>query len=682
MVTIICIICAVIEGILILGLLFQIYRERKSRKLIMKKAELIVKGKLDVEDIKLEGQDSGSAVMASAFNSIKSNLMTFVEATKGNVVVLSDAMDVLSKSVNANQVGNEQIAESVCSVAEKSGEQLDLVKANLALIESNNEQMNEIEKAMSRIQRVLNETVSVSQNGLTNLESYEHDVDIISEDLAKINLILANFNADIKKIEEVGDFIIDISDQLRLLAFNASIEAARVGQAGKGFAVVASEMNDMSVKTKEGMDTINQIVQEIIHSSTLVNDSIVNCENTFNESRNTFEEVNTSFRAINENASNIHEGMNGIAEKITVIAQNSDVSKNQASELYNASVSISESTHEIAAISEETAAESSQLGENVESLGSMLTGIQNLLRQFSTAVVPVEKDRAKKVKIYAFSMLDNDFWYGLRRGIYYAQKELATRNAEVLYFPLGLNGVDLDEQVRELVETAIADEADAICLPGFLGGANPQLMSAIRKGITVIAINCDFGPEIKRMACFSSNEQEAGVLAAKATEKYLSKGGTIGLIRGDQTVGSYVLREKKFEQYFSSKKNIRIVDKKEVLDNAEDAYKKSMAMLRENPDLDVIYTVTGTPLSVVKAIEDSGRRGKTKVVCFDHSPEIYEAVKKGLIAAAVGQDAFGQGHDPIIWAYNNIVTGIPLPNEQMTCRMSVVDKDNVDTLVK
>ena len=124
------------------------------------------------------------------------------------------------------------------------------------------------------------------------------------------------------------------------------------------------------------------------------------------------------------------------------------------------------------------------------------------------------------------------------------------------------------------------------------------------------------------------------------------------------------------------------MDKKEVLDNAEDAYKKSMAMLRENPDLDVIYTVTGTPLSVVKAIEDSGRRGKTKVVCFDHSPEIYEAVKKGLIAAAVGQDAFGQGHDPIIWAYNNIVTGIPLPNEQMTCRMSVVDKDNVDTLVK
>ena len=42
--------------------------------------------------------------------------MTFVEATKGNVIVLSDAIEVLSKSADANQIGNEQIAEGVTIV--------------------------------------------------------------------------------------------------------------------------------------------------------------------------------------------------------------------------------------------------------------------------------------------------------------------------------------------------------------------------------------------------------------------------------------------------------------------------------------------------------------------------------------------------------------------------------------
>lgn len=670
----------VLETLALIVLGFILVKNNKSHKVIMDKAELIVGGKLDVEDIHLSGRESNSTVMASAFNSIKSNLMTFVEATKGNVVVLSDAIDVLSKSVEANQSGNEQIADGVSTVAVKAGEQLDLVRDNLDIIEENNVQMIEIDKSMQKIKKVLDDTVGISQGGLSHISGYENDMDRITEDLGNINVILDEFNDEIARIEEVGDFIIGISEQLRLLAFNASIEAARAGQAGKGFAVVADEMNEMSVKTKEGMGTINQIVKEIIDTSKQVNDSIKACETTFNDSKDTFAAVNKSFKSINQHAFDINERMNDISGLIDIISKNSDESKAKATDVYNASVAISENTHEIAAASEETAAESTQIGNNVDALGGMLLGIQNLLKQFSTAVVPVDKDRSKRVKIAVMSMLDNDFWYGVRRGIYYAQKELSNRNVDVNYFVCG--GVDdLDAQVRDYVDSFITERYDAIILPGFLGGANAQLRRAIDHNIKVIVYNCDCASEVKRMACFSPDAQGAGVLAAKAAEKHLGKTGKIGIIYGDLTVGVYKERKEMFEKCFAGHKGIKIVKAVEALENGDDAYKKAVELIKTTPDLDAIYLTLGFPVDVARAIVDTGSTGDVALISFDHSKEIYDYIKKGVIAGAIGQDPFGQGHDPIIWAYNNIVTNEQLPSDQMSCRLSVVDKDNVDTLV-
>ena len=136
----------IVEALAILALAGVLIAKNMAHQKIMSKAQEIVQGKLNVEDIQVNGSENMSAVMASAFNSIKSNLMTFVEATKGNVVVLSDAIDTLSKSVEANQQGNEQIADGVSAVAVKASEQLDLVKENLDIIEENGAKMDEIDE--------------------------------------------------------------------------------------------------------------------------------------------------------------------------------------------------------------------------------------------------------------------------------------------------------------------------------------------------------------------------------------------------------------------------------------------------------------------------------------------------------------------------------------------------------
>ena len=107
--------------------------------------------------------------------------------------------------------------------------------------------------------------------------------------------------------------------------------------------------------------------------------------------------------------------------------------------------------------------------------------------------------------------------------------------------------------------------------------------------------------------------------------------------------------------------------------------KKAKDVIGRYPELKGIYVTTGTPMGAAKAVEES--RKPIQMVVFDHSQEIFRYIRKGIIAAAIGQDPFGQGHDPIIYMYNSIVTGQPLPSTNMKCRLNVVDRSNVDSLL-
>ncbi len=676
------IVVVIVETLLLAALSFLYYRNERAHGRIRKNAEQIVKGKLDVEDIMLNEKEGNSTVLANAFNAIKSNLLTFVEATKGNVIVLSNALDILHKSVEGNTTGNEQIAGGVSVIAVKAAEQLELVKQNLDIIENINSQIQEIEEAVMNMKKALDDTVGVSETGLSHLKGYENDIKAISDNLNNSNEMLEKFNEDIKKIGIAGDFIINISNQLKLLALNASIEAARAGQAGLGFAVVADQMSEMSEQTKEGMGKINDIVEDIIASSQQVNNSIKECDSTFNQSKETFSKVNDSFKDINRKASEVHKDISNISGKFETIASHSDDLKDMASSIYGASQSISENTHEMAAVSEETAAESAHIGENVEALGGMLTGIQNLLRQFRTAVVPVKQNPAKELKIVFLSMLDNDFWYGVRRGVFYAQKELSDKNVSIEYVPLSIPNIDLDTYVKTKLRECIDRKVDGIIFPGFLGGIDGELQEAIKLGIKVFAFNCDCSPTVRRLAYFSPNVYEAGNLAAQSLEKALDGTGNVVMMVGDLKVGVNLIRKESFIKRISKCKGINIINDITVLDDADDVYKKAVNCLKSRDDIDAIYLTTGMPLSVAKAIEDTGHKGKTVLIAYDHSQDIFNYIKKGVIAAAIGQDPFGQGHDPIVWMYNHCVAKEPIPQEFMACRLSVVDKDNVENMLE
>lgn len=674
-------ILAVIELLVIAFLIFVLVKNNRAYSEIVKASRQIVQGKLNVEDIKVGERKSTSNVIAGSVNAIKSNLMTFVEATKSNVIVLSDAIDVLSKSADANQTGNEQIASGVTVVAGKTSEQFELVKDNLELIEANNAQMENVEASMQSIRSILDVNVSNCREGIARLEGYENDMNAMSKELSNIDQILNRFNGDINKIEEVADFIIGISNQLKLLALNASIEAARAGQSGKGFAVVADEMSEMSNKTKDGIDTINTIVREIISSSEQVTASIRECEATYSRSTETFEQVNSSFRSIDKQSNEIHGMMEEVSKKFVVMANNTAETKNKATMLFETSQAISENTTEIAAVSEEVAAESNEIATYTEKLGSMLNGIQGLLGQYNTAIVPSTSKKAKPVKIMLLSMYDNEFWFGVGRGANYAAKELEAVGGIAEYVPI-LPNVEktMDEQMVDAIQSAMERGFDGLIFPGWMN-THGYAETAIEKGMKVMVYNCDCPPEIARVACLCPDSAEPGMISARAVAKSLGKSGQVAILHGDLEVGSNAERYNSFKSEMKNHGGIKVVEEVLILDNDEDVYNRTVECLRNNKDVQALFVTNGFPCSAARAVEDSGKAGKVQLYAFDTDPEIVSYIKKGIIACTVGQDSFGQGHDPIIWLYNHLAAGEAFPSEIIHCRVSVVDRSNVDSLI-
>lgn len=70
----------------------------------------------------------------------------------------------------------------------------------------------------------------------------------------------------VKEIDALTDEILSISSQTNLLALNASIEAARAGEAGKGFAVVADEISQLAEHSKQAVNKIRQITEDVVQN--------------------------------------------------------------------------------------------------------------------------------------------------------------------------------------------------------------------------------------------------------------------------------------------------------------------------------------------------------------------------------------------------------------------------------
>ena len=141
--------------------------------------------------------------------------------------------------------------------------------------------MEKIESTIGENARIITDTVDKTGSVAIVASKMEEDVlkgftvleknvkkmgDIKEKNVGIINGIILLSNK-VNKIRDINRIINTITDQTKVIAFNAALEAASAGETGKRFAVVAGEVNrladDIAVLTRQ----IREQVEEIQSSS-------------------------------------------------------------------------------------------------------------------------------------------------------------------------------------------------------------------------------------------------------------------------------------------------------------------------------------------------------------------------------------------------------------------------------
>lgn len=180
------------------------------------------------------------------------------------------------------------------------------------------------------------------------VEEVDHKMDEI---LDVVNIAIGD-SKSVTQISELSNEILDITDKTNLLALNASIEAARVGEAGRGFAVVASEITQLANSSRETANriqnvnnTINTAVQNL---SSAANQLVQYIKQTIRPELMQFMEVGERYKT---DADYIEKVMNSFNQR----AEDSDkLMKEISQSLYHITVAINEGVNGIGSTAEST----------------------------------------------------------------------------------------------------------------------------------------------------------------------------------------------------------------------------------------------------------------------------------------------------------------------------------------
>ncbi|TYP48729.1 ABC transporter substrate-binding protein [Thermosediminibacter litoriperuensis] len=287
------------------------------------------------------------------------------------------------------------------------------------------------------------------------------------------------------------------------------------------------------------------------------------------------------------------------------------------------------------------------------------------------------KDKKYQFVLITMDSLD-EHWLSVKAGAEEKAKELGNVS---LTFRAPADKSDPNEQVR-MVEDAINQKADAILLaPLDQSALTPVVEKAYDAGIPVIIIDSPVKTD-KYTSFIATDNLKAAEMAADKLAELIDGKGKIAIINAQPGSGTTMMRENGFKDRIKEKyPDIQIVTVQYSMGDKAKALNQTLDILTANPDLAAFYaTNEGSTVGVARGVKEKGVAGKVKVVGFDKSQDIINALNEGLIQATMVQNPYQMGFLGVQFAVDAI-EGKSV-EKKVDTGVKVITKDNLDELTK
>ncbi|HEX9026979.1 MAG TPA: methyl-accepting chemotaxis protein, partial [Clostridium sp.] len=338
----------------------------------------VASGNLNIETIQIKNKDE-IGNLNDSFNIMVNNVNQFISSVKNSVNVVFNSSQMLDNIVNESTSSINEVVASIGEIAECSSQQAKETENGVIRVKNLAEKIALVTQLTIKTNDVAVETTNIGGRGLKAIELLAEKSLENNKATEKTSDIIMEVDKNSVEIGAITEAISQISEQTNLLALNAAIEAARAGEQGKGFAVVADEVRNLASQSSVSAAKVKELISGIQDRSKAAVKAIEDGKAIAKEQNKSVIEAKEIFIEILKSIDNITEDMRNI--KIYSLEM-----ENEKNEIVEVLETLSASTEENSAATEQVSATTEQQLASINQIATHTQDLNSLAEKLRVAV--------------------------------------------------------------------------------------------------------------------------------------------------------------------------------------------------------------------------------------------------------------------------------------------------------
>lgn len=180
---------------------------------------------------------------------------------------MTDGLALVARKINESTTTMASMLEQVNATSNQQSTGITEQASSINEITASLEEIDKSSKQTMQKANTLGEAAKQTrERGMAGIQSIERSIEgmrSVREKVQTIAQTILDLSNQTQQVGEITSVVNTLAQQSKMLALNASIEAAKAGEAGKGFAVVAIEVKNLAEQSEQSTAQVQKILEDI-----------------------------------------------------------------------------------------------------------------------------------------------------------------------------------------------------------------------------------------------------------------------------------------------------------------------------------------------------------------------------------------------------------------------------------